>query len=131
MNKKFFLPLLFNSLMIICCTISSTAQKTDPGIDALMNQNEAYLTNNMSQVMDLTIDQNTESLNKEKAMRSVFTFFTEKQFSRYSIRHRGVSDDGSLRYIIANVYSSQGRYRLFVHYSNRTKAMKEIRILKS
>jgi len=131
MNKKFILHLLFTFLLIICSAKSAIAQSTDPGIDALINRNQAYLFNNMSRAINLTIDQSTQSLDKEEALKSVFSFFSEKGFSRYSIRHRGNSDDGSLRYIIANVYSSQGRYRLFVHYSNRTKEMKEIRLVES
>ncbi len=131
MTKKIDLRLFFVSLFIFLSVGVSSAQKTDPGIDALINQNADYLIQRADNSIHLTIGQTNRTADKKLVIQSAIDFVREQSFSRYTIRHRGTSADGAQRYIIANLSSSQGTYRLFMHYSIETKRLKEIRMIQT
>jgi|GEM_PF-2456131 len=130
MAKYLYLRLIFICFILGWYSCDSSAQKTDPGIDALLELNTSYLLQHSENTMNVSIDQNNKMDDKKTAIQSVINFMRERSFSKYTIRHRGNSADGAQHYIIANLSSVQGTYRLFLHYSYQSKRIKEIRLIK-
>lgn len=105
---------LFALWIAVIITVSVHAQSFDAITNALRSGNASALAAHFNTNVEVTLKNNEASYSKGQAEMIIRNFFATNNVRSFSIAHQGNSPEGS-RYIIGNMVTSGGNYRVYVY----------------
>ncbi len=119
--KKFLIALMF---LVPVTTLQVTAKPAtqiagNPVIGAitkaLNNSDAETLSQYFGTKVQVSIDNNEQTLDKSKAKEALLQFFSQKNASGYSAMHSGKSKENNDHYMIGNLTTKAGTYRVYIY----------------
>ncbi|MFN8298635.1 MAG: DUF4783 domain-containing protein [Chitinophagales bacterium] len=117
--------LLFTSVFVK----AEPAQSFDGITNAIRSGNASALAANFQGNVEVTIKDASGSYSKTQAEVVLKNFFAQHTPKSFSIAHEGTSPEGSNKYIIGNLSTSAGNYRVYVYakITGGSLAIQEVR----
>ena len=120
----------FTILMILFVVFTATAQPVSEIKTAFSTGNASQIGTYFNPEVEISINRDQSSLEKQQAVAKMRTFFSKHQPSTFSNVHEGASRSGGTGYLTGDLMTQSGKFRVFVYFEgegNNSK-IKEIRI---
>ena len=115
--KQFLLALLFLPSLAF-------AQEGMPQITKALNSGNAEaLGAYFDQSIELSILDEEGIYNKAQALQKVRRFLSQNKVSSFTEVHQGASRSNDSKYVIGNIVTSNGTYRVYLYLSSRNGKM--------
>lgn len=134
--KKVLIALLFLTPISALHLTAAAAPKEvvgNPVIDAItkaLNSSDAEtLSQYFGAKVQVSIGESEQTLDKAKAKEALKQFFSSKSASGYSAMHSGKSKENNDQYMIGNLSTNAGTYRVYIYLktTGTSQTIQEIR----
>jgi copper chaperone CopZ len=133
--KKFLFALLFIVPVahVFEVQVHAMEVKGNPIVDAItkaLNSGDAEtLSQYFGAKVQISIGDQEQTLEKSKAKETLKTFFQAKRSSGYAAMHSGKSKENNDQYMIGNLSTDSGTYRVYIYLktAGTTLTIQEIR----